>query len=220
MQSLSPISSQSSDELFACDVKEDMVTTLLCHYGFFNSKEGPCGTVQTNRSWFVFPYTLNSLNPLAMRTWYVLKDTEGNTEALATQTWASLFWGLFSFALGDAKYYADYTLYDANWNQVGFIDGHMIDLGREFDLINAAGFEEASICIGKEARFANIYLKNSYGKIGEIKIDCETLERGDYRVSCKKNLIDPRLLKIFSAIAVHRALISSEEQAPCHVVGA
>ena len=48
MAAIRPVSQQSSD-VFSCDLKEDMVGSLVEHYGFFGSSEGPCGTVQTNR---------------------------------------------------------------------------------------------------------------------------------------------------------------------------
>ena len=118
---------------------------------------------------------------------------------------------------GDLKYSADYTVWNGAGQQIGYIDGRMISLGIKFDLYDRHNEQAANVRIGSDHRYANVYRRASEGKIGEIKIDCETRERGDYKVSCLKDVVDLRTLKLFSAIAVHQELIAVEavDESPC-----
>lgn len=208
------------------DLKEDMGDYLVTYYGFSTSEEGPLGTVQVNGSWFTWPYTFGSVNPLCLRTWYVLKDGNGEITGMAAQTWLSLIlfrlpvihW-LMTKIFGDLKYSANYTLWNGAGQQIGYIDGRMISLGIKFDLYDRWDVIAANVRIGSDHRYANIYRKETEGKIGEIKVDCETRERGDYKVSFCKGEIDPRIIQIFSSIAVDQALIAVEKagESPLHV---
>jgi len=224
MAAITPVHEQNTD-VFSCDFKEDMVSYLVKHYGFFSSKGEPEGTVQVNRSWFTWPYSFGSINPLCLRTWYVLKDGNGEIEGIAAQTWLSLLpclpginW-VMTKIFGDLKYSADYTVWNGAGQKIGYIDGRMISFAIQFDLHDRDGYTAANVRIGSDHRCANIYRKATEGKIGEIKIDCETRERGDYKVSCVKTGIDLRTLKIFNAIAVDQELIAVESaiESPCNV---
>ena len=88
-----------------------------------------------------------------------------------------------------------------------------ISFGIEFDILDREGQEAASVRIGKDLKYANIYRKDTSGKIGEIKIDSETLEKGDYELSFEEGAVDLRLMKIFSAMTLNQALIKLEELA-------
>lgn len=218
MAAITPITEQTPD-VFSCDFKEDMVSYLVKHYGFFSKEGEPLGTVQVNRTWFTWPYAFGSINPLCLRTWYVLKDGNGEIKGMAAQTWLSLLpclpginW-VMTKVFGDLKYSADYTIWNGAGQQVGYIDGRMISFGIQFDLQDRYGDIVANIRVGSDYRSANIYRKASEGKIGEIKIDCETRERGDYKISCLKKGVDLRTLKLFNAIAVDQALIAIETAA-------
>lgn len=217
------LKNEQSADIFCCDFKEDMVSHLIRHYGFFSDEGEPQGTVQVNRSWFTWPYAFGSLNPLCLRTWYVLKDGNGEIEGIAAQTWLSLLpclpginW-LMTQIFGDLKYSADYTVWDGAGQEVGYIDGRMISFGIQFDLQDTCGNVAANVRIGSDHRGANIYRKATEGKIGAIKIDCETREKGDYKISCRTGDVDLRILKLFNAIAVDRALIAAETESPCGV---
>lgn len=224
MATITPVREQS-EGIFSSDFKEDMVSYFVKHYGFFSDGAEPQGTVQVNRTWFTWPYTFGDINPLCLRTWYVLKDGNGEIEATAAQTWLSLLsylpginWVLTKI-FGDLKYSADYTVWNGAGQQIGYIDGRMISFGIQFNLDDRHGIPTANVRIGNDHRYANIYRGVTEGKIGEIKIDCETRERGDYKVSCLKKDIDLRTLKIFNAIAVDQALIAVEsaDGSPCSV---
>lgn len=215
MAAITPTNEHAS-ELFSCDFKEDMVGYLVKHYGFFSKESEPNGTVQVNRTWLTWPYTFGSINPLCLRTWYVLKDGNGEIEAMAAQTWLSLFpylpginW-VMTKIFGDLKYSADYCIWNGAGQQVGYIDGRMISFAIQFDLQDRVGNVAANVRIGNDHKYANIYHKSTEGKIGEIKIDRETRELGDYKISCPKKGVDLRTLKLFSAIAVDKALIAVE----------
>lgn len=203
------------------DLKEDMTSYLTKEYSFTEDNTSvPAGTIQTNRTWFTLPYTFGDFNPLSLRTWYVLRDGNGEIEALATQTWLSLIpqlpgirW-IATKIFGDLKYSADYTIWNGAGEQIGAIDGRMISLSIEFDILDLEGYESASVRIGSDLKYANIFRKNTSGKIGEIKIDSETRERGDYELSFDKDAVDRRVMKLFTAITINRALIKLDEITP------
>lgn len=207
----------SATNTLTYDLKEDMTQTWTKEYSLTeDASNEPAGTIETNLSYFTWPGSMSSMNPLSLRTWYVLRDANGETCARAAQTWSSLLptlpgisW-IFTKVFGDLKYSADYTIWNGAGEPIGHIDGRMIALNIEFDLIDKEGNEAASVRIGSDHKYANIYRKNTSGKIGEIKIDHETLEKDDYQVSCEKGLIDSRILKLFTAITVNQALIQLE----------
>jgi hypothetical protein len=196
------------------DIRIDRESWSTVHYGFENDESQPAGSAYCNRGWFVWPGTFEgSINPICLRTWYCLTGDEGEVEAYAVQTWSSswkelpIIRSIASSILGDLRYSADYTVFDADYNVIGKIDGHLVSLTREFDLV-LNGEEQASVRIGTDSRFAQIYLKNTQNKIGTLKVDYESREIGDYKLSVKGDKVDPRLLRLFAIVAINRDLIS------------
>lgn len=196
------------------DIRIDREGWSTIHYGFEEGESQPAGSAYLNKGWLVWPGTFEgSMNPLCLRTWYCLTGDEGEVQGYAVQTWSSSWkelpgirW-IASSIFGDLRYSADYTIYDADYNVIGKIDGHLIGLTREFDLV-LNGEEQASVRIGGDSRFAQIYLKNTENKIGSLKVSYETREIGDYKLSAKTDKVDPRLLKLFATVAISRDLIS------------